>query len=238
MIINPGNNYSEIFKVRGDLYHRAMKKYPKARKTEIDNLFKNGFKAYENVLDVPSLGGYLNHYDSDFIKITYADFSPTSGVINLESPYDDWKIGSFDRIVSLAATHHIDDIDKFIDNIDKHLNYNGFVSIADVEPDSGESKFLDGYVDKYTITGSHKGCYHNFSKINTPWNIFSSKVEKCKWKFNNTDELFDFCSLLFGLVNHSKESLIKDLDDKVGIFTENEKIILDWKLSYNHYIKN
>ena len=239
MNVTDSGEYGDIFEERGYLYHLAMSKFPNARKLEFDNLFEEcELRPSEDILDVPSLGGYLDLYETEGVNITYADFAPTKGVINLESPYSNWDLGSFDRIISLAATHHIRDIEKFISNIDKHLRPGGIVTIADVEPDSGVSKFLDGYVDKYTITGSHRGYYRDFSKVETPWKIISHSKKQCDWKFS--EEIIDiaeFCYDLFGLKDCHFSSLIDTLRDDIGIEYNSGNYVLKWNLIYTHYIK-
>ena len=239
MNVTDSGEYGDIFEKRGYLYHRAMSKFPHARKLEFDNIFDGcELRSSEDILDVPSLGGYLDSYKTKDINITYADFAPTDGVINLESPYSDWSVGTFDRIISLAATHHITDIEKFIFNIDKHLRPGGIVTIADVEPNSGVSKFLDGYVDKHTITGSHKGFYRDFSKVETPWKIISHSKKQCDWKFyGELTDIAEFCYDLFGLMDCQFSSLIDALDEHIGIESINDIHILKWNLIYTHYVK-
>ena len=232
--------YGDIFKERGYLYHLAMERYPNAREREFKNLFESPacpVRYGESILDIPSLGGYLDLFVGEIVDIKYADFAASKNVINLESPYSDWGVGIFDRIISLASTHHIKNIEKFISNIDNHLKIGGTVTIADVESDSGVSKFLDEYVDKYTITGSHKGFYYNFSEIQTPWKTIGNVKKKCDWKFETLDGMVCFCSLLFGLVNFSSEDLLKSLDKNIGILSIENGFVLQWELVYNHYVK-
>lgn len=223
--------YKDIFRHRGESYDLAMKKYPEARNKEFEQLFyKIPLKKEETVLDIPALGGYLKKYCLQDTNVIFLDFSQSINGVNVVSPYEKWNIQPVDRIVCLAAIHHIQNLDLFLKNLCSHVKVNGLIHIADVSINSKISKFLDDFVGPNTSTGEHKGNYYDWRKINFPNNLNIVNIEEryCPWVFQSESEMIEYCRLLFDLRNINDKEILSALKAYVGI--ENNQI--DWHLTY------
>lgn len=223
--------YEDIFRHRGESYDLAMKKYPNARNKEFEQLFyKIPLRKNETILDVPALGGYLKKYCLPDTNVLFLDFSQSINNINVVSPYEKWNIAEVDRIVCLAAIHHIQNLDLFLNNLCSHVKKNGFIHIADVSKSSKISNFLDDFVGPNTSTGQHQGKYYNWKKIEFPKNLHVVDIEErsCPWIFNSESEMIEYCKLLFDLQNISDKEILDALENYIGI--ENNQI--NWHLTY------
>lgn len=223
--------YKDIFRHRGESYDLAMRKYPSARENEFKKLFyKIPLKENENILDVPSLGGYLKNYCRSDTKVTFLDFAQSINGINVVSPYDKWEVPLMDRIVCLAAVHHITNLNSFLENLCYHIKPSGYLHIADVSVDSELSNFLDEFVGPHTSTMEHKGKYYNWEKIDFPkcLNVIDIEERSCPWTFKSKHEMLEYCRLLFDLKNVSDDEILFALKKYVGL----SKNKIDWRLTY------
>ena len=223
--------YKDIFRHRGESYDLAMKKYPDARNKEFEQLFyKIPLRKNEVILDVPALGGYLKKYCRADTSVLFLDFSQSINGVDVVSPYEKWDIPLVDRVVCLAAIHHVDHLDLFLQNLCLHVKKGGFIHIADVGCDSSISKFLDDFVGPHTSTGSHKGRYYDWAKIDFPKDLSVVNIEErgCPWVFDSESEMVEYCRLLFDLRNVSDKEILSALNEHVGI--ENNQI--NWRLTY------
>jgi hypothetical protein len=223
--------YKDIFRHRGASYDLAMKKYPDARDKEFEQLFcKIPLSENETVLDVPALGGYLKKYCPLGTDVIFLDFSQSINGVDVVSPYEKWNIQPVDRIVCLAAIHHVQNLNLFLSNLCLHVKKNGFIHIADVSKNSAISKFLDDFVGPNTSTGEHKGNYYDWCKIDFPKSLKVIDVEErnCPWIFQSEAEMIEYCKLLFDLQNASDDEVLFALKKYVGI--ENNQI--NWHLTY------
>lgn len=222
--------YKEIFRHRGQSYDLAMKKYPDARNKEFEQLFsKVPLRKNESILDVPALGGYLKKYCLDDTNVFFLDFSQSINNINVVSPYDKWDVPNVDRIVCLAAIHHIDNLNYFLENLCLHVKVNGFIHIADVSIESKISEFLDYFVGSNTNTG-HKGKYYDWTKVIFPrcLDVIDIQERSCPWFFDSESQMIEYCRLLFDLQNIEDKEIIAALKYYVGI----EKNQINWRLTY------
>lgn len=225
--------YQNIFNERGNSYNRAMELYPIARRKEFKNMFKRiPLKANETILDVPSGGGYLSRY-YPHNKIVSLEF--TKGFnekLTIVEPFGVWNVNNVDRIVSLAALHHIDNLDDFLQQLIRSSKKGTLIHLADVDLFSNIRYFLDDYVGLWNSSG-HKGYYRDWNNINWPKELKVLCVEDCycDWEFSSINELEEFCVLLFGLNNLPDNQIIPTLEKLVGI-EYGDKIILKWKLCY------
>jgi hypothetical protein len=226
--------YKEIFRHRGESYDLAMKKYPDARNKEFEQLFHNiPLKNNETILDVPALGGYLKKYCLPDTNVLFLDFSQSINGVDVVSPYEKWNIEPVDRLVCLAAVHHIENLNSFLQNLSLHVKKNGFIHIADVSINSGISKFLDDFVGPNTSTGEHKGNYYNWEKIDFPKSLKVIDIEErhCPWVFQSESEMVEYCKLLFDLKSVSHNEVLSALNQYVGI-ENNNNIKIKWHLTY------
>ena len=227
--------YKDIFRHRGQSYDLAMKKYPNTRDKEFEQIFHNiPLRKNENILDVPALGGYLKKYCLEDTNVFFLDFSQSINGVNVVSPYEKWDIPNVDRIVCLAAVHHIQNLDSFLQNLCFHVKTNGFIHIADVSIDSKISEFLDNFVGPNTSTKEHKGKYYDWKKIDFPKNLNIVNIEErsCPWVFKSELEMTEYCRLLFDLRDIEDKEILFALDRYVGIEKSENNVQINWHLTY------
>jgi hypothetical protein len=226
--------YKNIFRHRGHSYDLAMKNYPNARNQEFYSLFNRyPIANNETILDIPSLGGYLQKYCPEDSAILSLDFSESINNISVVSPYEKWNV-IVDRIVCLASIHHIQKLDNFLANLSLHITYGGFIHLADVSLGSNISFFLDEFVGKYTSTGEHKGLYYDWNTIKFPSSLSLLNISdiKCPWVFNSVSDMINYCRLLFDLRNISDKEILYGLTKYIGYETIDDNVYLDWHLTY------
>lgn len=227
--------YKHIFRHRGQAYDSAMNLYPDARNKEFESLFaRHPLKNNETILDIPSLGGYLKKYCLKDTNVLYLDFAESINGVSVVSPYAKWGIPNVDRIVCLAAIHHIEKLDLFLNNISLHLKDKGLVHLADVSVNSDISLFLDEFVGKYTSTGTHKGLYYDWNTITFPKNLSRLNISDidCNWIFKSIHDMANYCKLLFDLRNISEKEILAGLKKYVGYKEIDNHTILNWHLTY------
>ena len=226
-------SYESIFRHRGESYDFAMKKFPWVRDKEFQQLFsKIPLGKNEMILDIPALGGYLQKYCIENTVICL-DFSKSINGIDVVSPYGKWPVKPVDRIVCLAAAHHIDDLYLFLNNMGDHLIENGIIHLADVALNSPISKFLDEFVGSNTSTGSHNGNYYDWNDVKYPTDLKVVNIENrpCPWIFESEHQMAEYCRFLFDLKNVKDKQIIDALSNFVG-YENKEKCILNWNLTY------
>ena len=239
-------SYKRVFDDRGIAYQQAMFNLPASRYNEFNSLFaRKPLKRYESILDIPSGGGYLSSfiqrkYPELLISVTSVDFSEsfitqnTSVGLAEENMflYDSKKY--YDRFVCLAASHHISDINFFLEGLRPMAKEGAIFHIADVFPDSNIAKFLDVFVDSNTSTG-HEGIYRDYALFDLPgWlEPINIEIRHCPWVFQNQQQMLAFCSSLFGLnPNLEKVALLQALNEYIGIAKRSKGIALNWELQY------
>ena len=234
--------YDAIFDRRGSLYHQAMARAPRARDTEVAQLFTHcPLAANERLIDVPSGGGYLGQFlqrsqPDTPLQVVNLDFSTGFGPIpQIVDPYGVWPLdrGCADRVVCLAATHHIQHLEKLLDNVRQVLRPGGLLHVADVRPDSGIATFLDTFVDRHTSTG-HCGNYRDFERLSLPsWlEILAVQTRPCALRFDTVQQMLLFCHSLFGLEQDDFDGLEEVLRSRVGVRESDAGVELLWELSY------
>jgi hypothetical protein len=228
--------YENIFRHRGWSYDLAMKNYPNVRDKEFYSLFdRYPIKEKETILDIPSLGGYLQKYCLEDSNVLSLDFSESINNISVVSPYEKWPIINLDRIVCLASIHHIQKLDTFLDNLSLHIKNGGFIHLADVSLGSNISFFLDEFIGKYTSTGEHKGLYYNWNSIKFPKNLSVLNISDipCPWIFNSKNDMINYSRLLFDLQNITDDQILNGLEEYIGYKEDtNGSMVLNWRLTY------
>lgn len=231
-------NYEEIFRHRGASYHEAMLKFPRVRSLEFRQLFlRKPLKSGETVVDCPALGGYLfNNVDVPITVQSY-DYCPQSETV---APISELQGVEADRVVCLAASHHIPDLHGFLLSLSPVLKTGGRVHLADVTVNSPIREFLDSFVGKWTSTG-HNGIWRDFSEFNLEgFTTTASEQRWCPWEFSSQEEMVHFCRLLFGLDrNPSDYEILEALDEHVGTLDlkDGGKLLI-WNLTYVDLEKN
>lgn len=227
--------YGEIFEVRGAPYHRAMIRHPQARRREFEQLFaRRPLGAGETILDLPAGGGYLRDVVPDSCAIEgYELTAGFSGQETVLDPAEPWALGQFDRVVCLAALHHIEDKAGFLGKLASHTAPGGTLHVADVDKGSPIAAFLDGFVGRFNGTG-HEGAYLDrptFEQVEGA-RLVLYEERACPWVFGSEAAMLDFCTDLFGLQACPAEELLAALEQHVGIRRQADSVTLDWRLTY------
>jgi hypothetical protein len=228
-------DYPEIFRHRGDQYHDAMTRCPRARDREFETLFAAApVEAGQRVLDIPAGGAYLARFLPATAELLSMELTPGFGTdVTVHDPAQSWEWGDFDHVVCLAALHHIEQQPDFIRGLVSRLRRGGTLHVADVCRGSGLSRFLDEFVDRYGTTG-HEGNYLSedaafFSGLGRVSRIGQFE---CPWIFKDDAEMLGFCSRLFGLADCPPEHLMLALQEHVGVARCADGIRLNWRLLY------
>ena len=227
--------YPEIFAQRGNRYHDAMLRFPNARDAEFERLFDACPVAPgDRVLDLPAGGGYLARFlpgDAQLVSLELSE--GFGGGVSVHDAQRTWPHAPFDHAVCLAALHHIEDQPSFIRGLLGTLRAGGVLHVADVAAGSTLTRFLDGFVGRFNITG-HEGMY-----LPKDESFFSAigKLRRfgelpCPWRFASEAAMLDFCGSLFGLVDCPPAELRAALADLVGFEAEAGGVRLDWRLLY------
>ncbi len=136
--------YQQLFDIRGELYHRAMVEFPNARHHEFEIALellelRNGHR----LVDVPAGGGYTANYlkqQIDYVAVensrVFADICKAlrPGAEVIEGCMWDLPLsnGNADRLLSLAALHHVIDKPRVYREFYRLLATSGKAVIADV----------------------------------------------------------------------------------------------------------
>lgn len=232
--------YGDIFDSRGSLYHEAMLSFPIARDAEFYSVFsKVPLVAGERLIDVPSGGGYLEAflkrknpdslYSVQNLEFT-SGFGPSPCVVSSGSS---WPVASrsVDRVICLAAAHHIQDLSSLYLNVKNVLRPGGIFHLVDVAPDSGVQVFLESFVHRHT-PGGHRGLYRDFFSEAFPlfFEVLDISHRSCPWTFKSDNDMLKFCSGLFGLQEYSYDELELALRNCIGVTSESDGVRLAWEL--------
>jgi len=240
-------SYTQIFDTRGNSYNEATDFAPNARFTERQLLIER-LRADNNtvILDAPAGGGYL----ADGIpqaKLIYCMepsyiFSKPQQLNShllfngsLESmPAQN---NSVDRVGSLAGLHHLESKQLFFNESYRVLRHNGILAVADVQINTAPALFLNDTVNRLTETG-HQGIFFEENEMTLKmeaagFSHCSEKLLKCPWAFDNKEDMVKFCTLLFGLVNATHNSILSEIENNLEVKTKGAKILLDWSLVYS-----
>lgn len=238
--------YRDIFQKRGHLYHQAMTLYPQARTEEFHHVVRMAdMKDGEIVCDVPSGGGYLRNFGdrtASFIQIetseVFADLCRDNGASNvLLATLEDIPIetGSVDKVISLAALHHVDEKERFFSEAHRILRQGGTLIIADVRARSAVSEFLDGFVNEHNTMG-HKGNYIHAKTqeeiAGCGFMIMESPLIPLHWEFDSPQAMGGFCQMLFGIDKADSAQVVEGIRKHVGYSVERNACRMNWELAF------
>lgn len=241
------DTYQEIFHKRADSYHQAMMEFPSVRRQEFEQAVRLLDIAPGNlVCDVPSGGGYLASYvhstDVSLIFLeTSAEFAsqcPTGSKCRvmectLESlPLND---GSVDRLLSLAAVHHVPDKAALYREFYRVLKPSAKLVIADVEAGTNTANFLNVFVDRFNSMG-HKGMFLDLGGVEQVaqcgFDLVGVARPKITWSFHSTTAMTDFFRKLFGLDKASDADILAGAMEHFPRMYQNGCVEIDWQLAY------
>ncbi|MDE3220735.1 MAG: class I SAM-dependent methyltransferase [Nitrospirota bacterium] len=238
--------YRDIFQKRGHLYHQAMTLYPQARTEEFHHVVRMAdLKDREIVCDVPSGGGYLRNFVDrtlSFIHLetseVFADLCRDNGASNvLLGTLEDIPVetDSVDKVISLAALHHVDEKERFFSEACRILRQGGTFTIADVRAQSAVSEFLDDFVNEHNTMG-HKGNYiHAKTQAEIAgcgFVIMESPLIPFHWEFDSPQAMGGFCQMLFGVDKADSAQVVEGIRKHVGYSVERNACRMNWELLF------
>jgi SAM-dependent methyltransferase len=218
-----GLDYARIFDARGQSYHEAMLRFPRARDEEFQ-LVVQALTARPGlrVADIPSGGGYLKEYVPAGVHYTAVETSEAfylaaseraSGALRAQSLRDlGLPSGSFDAIISLAGLHHEKERRGIYKEFCRTLAPGGQLLIAEVPEGSAVGHFLNGFVDAHGE--GHEGWFFDAGERklieDAGFSVRTFERRKLRWRAKTELELAVFCQLMFGMTR-AKESEIRDV---------------------------
>ena len=242
------DTYQDIFKLRADSYHAAMAEFPVARQQEFEHAVQFlDLEPEHRLCDVPSGGGYLADFVStDRIHFQFLETSSQFAAHCPRSPYHQvaeceleaalpLPDASMDRILSLAALHHVDDKKGICREFARVLRNGGKLVVADVEEGSGAARFLNEFVDRFNSMG-HCGLFLNADNIQDidDCGLQVSAVVRppLHWSFSSREEMVRFCKHLFGLDLASSEDVLAGIGDYLSLTESRGYCAMSWQLTY------
>lgn len=241
------DTYAEIFAQRAASYHKAMEDVPNARRHEF--LLAARYlqvDAGQVICDVPAGGGYLKRF-IDVEPVGFR-FLETSEDFARECSSDDncrtqlctfdhlpLQPNSVDRVLSLAALHHVEDPGSFFREIRRIISPDGQVVIADVQEHSPPDGFLNVFVDRHNSMG-HRGRFLRQSTTEqlraSGFTIDLMNAEQYPWIFGSEDEMVAFCRDLFGLDQATDPEILRGIEQYLGYSAEAQTIRMNWELTF------
>ena len=245
----PADEYARIFEVRGGSYNAAHALVPDARESERALLVERlDLEPGLRVLDVPAGGGYL----ADGVRAGASDLSivcmepaaafaagidRTHRRIRGTLTHLPFATARFDRVASLAGTHHLQSRLAFFTECRRVLRRGGRFAVADAAAGTPVARFLNGPVDRFTATGHDGRFFADGEAENLLRRAGFTDVHEehlpCAWRFPDHGTLVRYCGLLFGLVRASEREIDDALREHFAIEEEADgRVCLPWSLVY------
>ena len=243
------DSYVDTFETRGDSYNAASAINESARNTERDLLIQLMDVDKQHVVcDAPAGGGYLADGLRGLLdrseqlvcvepsKTFAKPLSPDYTIFN--SSISEMPVGeeTFDRIGSLAGLHHVYDKLRFFKEAARTLKPGGLVVIGDVRTRTSVAKFLNGPVDRFTLSG-HTGMFlrpdeysRGFEKAGLEPVL--EQVHHFNWRFHSIDQMVDYCKSLFGMVKATRSQVKTELHKHFEIESDAGQVMMPWSLVY------
>lgn len=240
------SGYRDIFKKRGYLYHQAMTMCPSARAEESFHLIRMAdMKDGDIVCDIPSGGGYLRNFVDRTASLFHVETSEVFAGLCRDNGTDHMLLGtldnipistgSVDKIISLAALHHVEAKERFFSEAYRMLRKGGTLTIADVQAGSAVSEFLDGFVNEHNAMG-HKGDYINAETQEEiercGFTVKESSLIPFHWQFDSPQAMGRFCRMLFGIDKADSAQVVEGIQKHVGYYVDSNGCRMNWKLLF------
>lgn len=241
------NTYADIFNKRGAAYHQAMKKHPLARNEEFAAMINLlAPQTGQVIVDMPSGGGYLRRYLGPFsIKLIAIETTQAFYEQCEEDEITECRLceldntgladNSIDAVVSMAGMHHVEDREAVFNEINRILKREGKFCIADVEKGTLIDGFLNTFVDSHNSMG-HEGLFidSDFREClqKTGFEINEDRQINYTWNFDDTEQMVDYCRLMFGLDRAEPEQVLNGISAYQGYSKNNGQCHMNWGLRF------
>lgn len=241
----PAESYADIFAQRGHLYHEAMTRVPRARDDELGRAVAYAeVRPGHRVCDLPSGAGYLARHLPPRAFVVHVETAPVfarlcraAGGRVLLGGFADVPLrdASVDRVISLAALHHVDAKARFYAEARRVLVPGGILCVGDVRRGSAVAEFLNGFVDAHNSMG-HRGTFltpetaADLERVG--FVVAASHVVPLRWHFATADEMLGFVGPLFGVDRASPDQLLRGIERTVGWEQDADGCRMHWELLY------
>jgi ubiquinone/menaquinone biosynthesis C-methylase UbiE len=240
--------YQEIFSARGGDYNRAMRLCPAARETE-RRLLLDALDARPGdlVCDVPAGGGYVAEgveaLGSGAAVICVEPAAPFARGIpsrfsRVVSTLDriSLRARSVDRVASLTGLHHLESKAAFAAEAARILRPRGRFAVADVAEGSDVARFLNGSVDRLSVTG-HAGSFLARGELasllaDAGFRDVSEHEHRYHWTFADFDVLIAFFRELFGLAGATDGEVRAAVTGDLHVDAFAQGVRVSWSLVY------
>ncbi|CEN56680.1 hypothetical protein [Candidatus Methylopumilus turicensis] len=220
---------------------------PEVRRAEFFNLREMDKKEFKKILEFPADGMMLNDLypeaHIDRAELMEADFSAyQKHPIITDFFFNKIERNGYDAIMSITPIHHASDDEQrnYLSAAYECLSANGLLVVGEVFSGSKVAKFLDQFVNEFSING-HRGNYPNLSFKDefeaAGFHDVEAKVMSCPWVFQDEDQMMIFVTKLLGLKAISRDFLLCNLKKWLGVFEDDNKFYLDWELMYFKGVK-
>lgn len=241
--MSESSDYRGIFNHRGGRYHEAMVRWPRVRRIEFRYMLDAArIEPGMTVCDAPAGGGYLRDYLP--ADIHYLALEPSAPFANACAGHGYTVLGEFselplatgslDRMVCLAALHHVNDPTAFFAEAHRCLRAGGLLALADVVEGSDVARFLNVFVDAHNPAG-HTGRFLSVG-IQAQLQAAGFDVDAATqltypWVFPDRSAMAAFCALLFGL-EASEPTVLAGIDRYLNPAATVQGVSLNWQLLF------
>jgi SAM-dependent methyltransferase len=244
-------DYGVIFDGRGASYDRAMRIVPDARNLEFEHLLKLAeLKRGEVVCDFPAGGGYIADRIARDVDLTLMETSTVFFDLCNKRPNANARlvtednlgfVDHFDKILSLAGSHHMADRAAFFASCHHALKARGKLCLADVAANSRVAVFLNEFVDLH-CTGGHEGIFIDDQALDeikaAGFSIEIAQRKSYPWIFSSVDEMARYCGLLFGIDDLAVSEIRNGLEHYLGYRETESGVLLNWGLYFIRAVKS
>lgn len=240
----PHSSYADRLAAHIDAYLETVIAYPAVRHGEFAALRDHAaLVAPRRLLEVPAEGHMLDRLypgadivRADFLRVGVAGYAETVAIT-------DWGLAGmgescFDGVLSVVPMHHASAPEKraYLQGARRVLRPGGVLAFGEVEADSPEHRFLDGFVARHTPTG-HTGMYPSaaFATVleNQGFTAVTTARRPCPWVFASEASLYQYLTRLFALEDVPPQQLLEAVEQQLGLQAGPDgTVAMAWSLRY------